>query len=404
MRVLLLSSWFPYPTTNGSKLRVYNVLRVVARHHEVMLISFADRPDADPATPALRALCRDIQVVPWAPFRPRSGRALRGVLSPKPRSLVDTFSPMMARSIEARLMGRDIDLIVASGLRTASYAPYFDHIPALFEEVELGVLYDQLARAPTSLARARYGLTWLKHRRYMARLLPRFRACTVVSETERRLLAATVPRAPRVEVIPNAVDFTAAASVTGTRDPNGLIFAGSLTYFANHDAMHWFLADVFPHIRRKWPAAHLTVTGDLGDAALEPTPGVTLTGLLEDVRGAVASAAVSVVPLRIGGGTRLKILESMALGTPVVATSKGAEGLDVVSGEHLLIADDPRQFTDHVVRLLRDPALRERLAGRARELIARCYDWAVVGPRFAALIEDVGRRAGPVPPPYEGGG
>ena len=393
MRVLLLSSWFPYPTTNGSKLRIYNLLRALAPHHQVTLLSFADRPDSDPAAPALRALCRDIHVVPWTPFDPRSRHALRGLLSGTPRSLVGTFSPVMARRVETIVAASCPDLVVASEIGTASYAPYFHDTPALFEEVELGVLYDRFTRAPSAARRARHGLTWIKHRRYLSRLLPHFRACTVVSEPERRLLATAVPQAPRIEVIPNAVDVVATASVRGTRNPNGLIFAGSLSYFANHDAMRWFLADVFPRIRAGCPAAHLTVTGDPGDAALEPNPGVTLTGLLDDVRGAVASAAVSVVPLRIGGGTRLKILESMALGTPVVATSKGAEGLDVVNGEHLLIADEPGQFGDHVLKLLRDPALREHLAGQARELVARRYDWAVVGPRFAALIEDVGRRA-----------
>ncbi len=344
MHVLLLSRWFPYPTTNGSKLRIYNLLRVLAPHHEVTLISFADRPDADPTTPALRALCRDIHVVPWTPFDPGSGHVLRGLLSGTPRSLVDTFSPVMARRIEAILAQDRPDLVVASQVATASYAEYFHDTPALFEEVELGVLYDRFTCAPTAAQRVRHGLTWLKHRRYLSRLLPHFRACTVVSETERSLLATAVPHAPHIEVIPNAVEVAATASVKSIRNPNGLIFAGSLSYFANHDAMRWFLAEVLPHIRRDWPAAQLTVTGDPGDAALEPTPGVTLTGLLDDVRGAVAAAAVSVVPLRIGGGTRLKILESMALGTPVVATSKGAEGLDVVNGEHLLIADDPRAF------------------------------------------------------------
>jgi polysaccharide biosynthesis protein PslH len=391
MHVLFLSRWFPYPATNGSKLRIYNLLRVLASRHEVTLLSFADRPDADPAAPALRALCRDIHVVPWTPFDPGSAHALRGLLSSMPRSLVDTFSPVMARRIETILAQDRPDLVVASQVATASYAEYFHDTPALFEEVELGVLYDRFTRAPTAAQRVRHGLTWLKHRRYLSRLLPHFRACTVVSETERSLLATAVPHAPHIEVIPNAVDVAATASVKSTRNPNGLIFAGSLSYFANHDAMRWFLADVFPHIRRDWPAAQLTVTGDPGDASLEPTPGVTLAGLLDDVRGAVASAAVSVVPLRIGGGTRLKILESMALGTPVVATSKGAEGLDVVNGEHLLIADEPRQFADHVLTLLRDPVLRERVAGQARELVARRYDWAVVGPRFAAQIDAVAR-------------
>jgi glycosyltransferase involved in cell wall biosynthesis len=388
MRILFLSTWMPYPPTNGSKLRAYNLLRVLAQRHAVTLITLAPSGTEPPAA-ALRALCTDVHVVPATPFHPRSLRALAGTVLGTPRSLVATFSASMVRCIEATLSRGDIDAVVASQLPTARYAPVFSATPAVFEEVELGVLWDEFTRAPTALGRARYGLTWLKHRRYLAGLLRHFRACTVVSEPERRLICAAVPGAPRVDVIPNAVDATAAARVVAERDADGPIFAGPLGYEPNLDAMQWFAADIFPEIRRGWPAAHLTITGDPAGRALPPTLGIAVVGQVDDIGLAVASAAVSVAPIRLGGGTRVKILEAMALGTPVVATSKAAEGLDVVHGEHLLIADDGREFADHVVHLLNDPALRHRLSVQGRDLIARQYDWAVVGPRFAALLEEV---------------
>jgi len=390
MQILFLSTWMPYPPANGSKLRAYNLLRVLARRHAVTLITLAP-PGTETVAPALRSLCRDVHVVPVTPFNPRSVPALAGAVRTTPRSLIATFSPVMAERIETVLGRSSIDVVVAAQLSAARYAPVFRTAPAVFEEVELTVLRDQFERARTVFGRLRYGLTWLKHRRYMGRLLGHFRACTVVSEEERRLLTAAVPHGPRIEVIPNAVDCSAAAQVVAARDAGGLIFAGALSYEANHDAMQWFAAAVFPHIARAWPAAHLIVTGDPGGRVLPPTPGIAVVGVVDDVGRAVASATVSVAPIRIGGGTRVKILEAMALGTPVVATSKGAEGLDVVSGEHLLIADEPREFAAHVVRLLSDPALREQLVEQARELVARRYDWAVVGPRFAALLEDVAR-------------
>lgn len=390
MQVLFLSTWLPYPQDNASKLRTYSQLQILAERHAVTLISFAP-PAAEEVPAPLRSVCRDVDIVPTVPFHPRSVPALAGALRAAPRSLTATFSPVMAARIEATLADRDFDVVVAAELQTARYAPLFSTMPAIFENAEIGVLWEQCKRAPTAFGRVRYGLTWVKHRRYMARLLRHFRACTVASEVERRLLMAAVPAAPRIEVIPNAVDCAAAAQVVVERDAARIIFAGSFSYEPNYDAMQWFATAVFPHIARAWPPARVIVTGDPAGRVLPPTPGIVATGLVDDVRQAVASAAVSVAPIRIGGGTRGKILEAMALGTPVVATSKGAEGLDVVSGEHLLIADDPQAFAGHVVRLLGDPALRERLAARARELVTRRYDWTVVATCFTALIEEVAR-------------
>ncbi|MGQ9768776.1 MAG: glycosyltransferase family 4 protein, partial [Anaerolineae bacterium] len=177
--------------------------------------------------------------------------------------------------------------------------------------------------------------------------------------------------------------------------PNSLVFNGSLTYSANYDAMQWFLAQVWPRIRAQVPAATLTITGSTAGVnltGLALDDHVRLTGYVEDVRLPVAEAAVAIAPIRQGGGTRLKILEAMALGTPVVATAKGAEGLDVVDGEHLLLADDPERFAASVLRLLADDALAARLAADARRLVEGRYDWEQIGRRFVNLVEDVVRQ------------
>jgi len=172
-------------------------------------------------------------------------------------------------------------------------------------------------------------------------------------------------------------------------EPGTLIFTGSFRYFANHDAMVWFLGQVYPRIQAQAPDVHLTITGDHANLPLPCTEGVTLTGFVEDVRPLIATAWISVVPLRLGGGTRLKILEAMALGTPVIATSKGAEGLEAQQEEHLLIADTPEAFVEAVVRVLKEPELRRRLTDNAYQLVRDKYDWAVVMPRFLNLVERV---------------
>lgn len=389
MKILFLSRWYPYPPNNGSKLRIFNVLRGLARHHEISLLSFADQTDPDLSAPPLRALCPEIEVVPWKPFQPESRRARLGFLSLTPRSMIDTFSPEMAQSIEGLLSARSFDLVITSQIAMASYGQYLRGLPALFEEVELGVLYEQFAHATSPRQRFRYGLTWAKHRRYLSRLLRHFKACTVVSEQERALLARSAPDHQAIEVIPNCVDLEGYDDVRETPEPNTLIFTGSFGYFANYEAMRWFLQAVYPRLQAEVPDVRLAITGDHANLPLPPADNVTLTGFVDDVRPLIARSWISLAPILVGGGTRLKILEAMALRTPVVATSKGAEGLDARHDEHLLIADTPEAFAEAVLRLLKEPGLRQRLAGNAYELVREQYDWAVAIPRFLNLVERI---------------
>jgi glycosyltransferase involved in cell wall biosynthesis len=168
---------------------------------------------------------------------------------------------------------------------------------------------------------------------------------------------------------------------------DSLIFTGSLRYTPNHDAVTWFLDEIFPSVRAKVPAVRLTITGDAGPQAPRPDPSVVLTGRVPDVRSLLAASAVSLAPIRVGGGTRLKILEAMALRTPVVATTKAVEGIDVRDGEHLLIADTPQQFAEAVCRVLRDPAGAREMADRAWRLFHARYDARVVVPEFLRLVD-----------------
>jgi glycosyltransferase involved in cell wall biosynthesis len=168
-----------------------------------------------------------------------------------------------------------------------------------------------------------------------------------------------------------------------------LIFTGTLSYFANLEGIRWFLSEVYPIVQSQLPAVKLIITGKNDGVSLPTADNVTLTGFVEDVRPLIASARVSLAPLLVGGGTRLKILEAMALGTPVVATTKGAEGLRAVDGEHLLIADTPAQFADAVIRLLQNGKISQKLADNSCRLVRQQYDWSVIMPDFIKLIEEV---------------
>jgi glycosyltransferase involved in cell wall biosynthesis len=190
--------------------------------------------------------------------------------------------------------------------------------------------------------------------------------------------------------VPNGVDCHHNRPGSVQAVPHTLVFNGSLSYSANYDAMRYFLAQVYPLIQREIPDVSLTITGSTKNLDLGPLgadPSVRFSGYVDDIRPLVTGAWACVVPILEGGGTRLKILEAMALGTPVVATSKGAEGLDVADGKDILIADEPDEFAGHVICLLRDRALRQRLAAQARRLAEQRYEWTQIGQRFALLVE-----------------
>jgi len=201
-----------------------------------------------------------------------------------------------------------------------------------------------------------------------------------------------VPGYAALEVVPNGVDIESYTGDFGSPVPDTLTFTGVLTYFANFDAIGFFLEEIWPRVRASRPGAKLWITGRTEGVPLERLSldeGVNFTGYLDDIRPHVARSQVCIVPLRVGGGTRLKILEAMALGTPVVSTSKGAEGLDVTAGQDILIADEPQAFANAVLRLLDDADLRARLSENGRRLVSERYDWREIGTRLNAFLERV---------------
>lgn len=389
MRVLFLSRWYPYPPDNGSKIRVFGMLRALCEHHDVTLISFRD-PAETPAAPPAGGPA-DVRLCAYREFQRTSGRALAGLLSPTPRYLVDTHRVEMEQLIADAVRHTQYDLVIASQLSMAAYHRAFRGIPAIFEEVELGAFSPDGDASAGAASRLRQQITWAKHWRYTARLLTNFVCCTVASEAERRLLAEIAPGYSPVHVVPNAVDVGERLPVA--RDPNALIFTGSMRFAPNREAMTWFITDILPMVRRHMPAAHVTITGAPGPVTFDALPGVTLAGHVDDVRALVAASAVSLAPIRAGGGTRLKILEAMAARTPVVATSKAAEGIEARHGEHLLIADTPDEFAAAVCRLLANPADAARLAESAWRLCHERYNATAVASTLVRLAESAAAAA-----------
>lgn len=397
MNILVVSAWCPFPADNGSRLRAFHLLTQLARQgHRLTLIALAQEDsDLEAAQNGLEPLCAGgVTLFPSHFFRPGTLRSRLGFFSSKPRMLLDTWQPEAAREIARQCHDGLQDVVLALELGVAHYIPADTPKPCFLDQVEVSSFARSLSDAPSLRRRLRIGLMLAKLRAHVASLAPVFAHWTAVSEDERRAILRLLEKfaAPSIEILANGVDldYNTYEPERGY-DPNALVYNGALSFYANREAVEYFAADIMPLIRQHRPETVLAVTGKsdaLGpDDPLRRAPGVRLTGFLDDIRPTVRGAAACVVPLRSGGGTRLKILEAMALGTPVVATPRGAEGIDCAPGEDILIADTATEFAQATLALLTDPALRRRIGAGGRRLVESRYGWDRIGERLGALLE-----------------
>ena len=395
MRILFLSRWFPYPADNGAKIRIYNVLRGLARRHEVRLISFVTEAITEDDLAHMRTICSQIETVPYREFRASSLKSKLGFLSPVPRSFADTYHEDFAAKVEQAGRDESFDLVIGSQWDTIPYmlnAPSLQHTPKLLEEVELSIYRKQIAMATSSTQRLRKQMMWDKWRYFMNRSLAQIDACTVVSKPEVESILECRPGYAPIGVIPNGADIEYFTGDFGPAEPNSVVYTGAMTYYVNFEAMKWFLGEIWPRVTSQVPDAKLYMCGKYTGVPVEQLPqydNAILGGYYPDIRPRIAQSTVSIVPELLGGGTRIKVLEAMALGTPVVSTQSGANGLNLTDGHDILITDEPNAFADSVVRVLKDAALRRTLSRNGRATIEAKYDWRVIGDQLNDFIAQV---------------
>ncbi len=394
MKILYLSSWLPYPLYTGSSVTNYNAIKQLARHHDISLLSFIDSPEELQYVPKMAELCHDVTCVlrdqPWVP-RLRHQLAL---LSPSPRSVVMHRSREMTNAIRSKTREKKFDCAVADATNTIEYVLPITAFPKVLyhHNVDSMLAKRQCALESSHWRRSRLWLTWLKGAAYEKRVSRAADAHIVVSEVDRGELLALLPEIDQVEVIGNGIDLDTFRVDGVTRQRNSIIFTGLPRYIANMDGLRYFHREILPLIKPKLPEFVLRVTGDISDQTVDDLTAngsIVFTGHLDDIKPAVASSWVSVVPIRIGSGTRLKILEAMALGTPVVSTTIGAEGLETTHQKDILIADTPSAFAEHLIRLCRDTDLWQTLSENGRRLVEQKYDWNLLGRRFERFLARV---------------
>lgn len=396
MNLLVLSTWFPYPADNGSRLRAFHLLRGLHEAgHTIRLVAGLQSdltPTVQSGIPApLSGLCAFVRAVPWHWHEGSGG--IKALLSPIPASILQTPNPELTSAIVEEL-ARKPDAVLVMELGMDAYIPPTS-VPLVLEQAEVSGWVRSVNDAPNSKARLRALLTQAKARAYWRKRFARYQAITAVSEEEARAVRAIARTVP-VEIVPNGVDVGA----FGVRDPAcvkplQLVYNGSPTYKPNRDAVLWFAREILPRVRRILPDVRLCVTGrfDANDTELTGLSAVQLTGFLPDVRLTVAESSVCVVPLRSGGGTRLKILEAWAANVPVVSTPVGAAGLGAKDGMHLLLAQTEADFANAVLRLLQNLPMAQQIADTAHMYVAQTFDWRIGAARLNELLTRVAARS-----------
>lgn len=404
LKVLEVTYGTPYPPDSGARIRDYNLLRQISRSitlYLCILVTEASLPDLS----ELREFCAKIVTVP-APRRTRLQQLANSVrcwASGQPIATHPYYYPQLAQAIRSLIDDEGIDILQIEHSFLAAYrtaVPASAKCRTILSLHNVGSRqYRRMAKIQDSLiARLSYQSKSSLIASAEARSLTGFDHCLVVSDDEAHLLEGVVA-AGKVSVVENGVDCSSMRPLPEPTVGDDLLFVGVIGYPPNADAVLYFCGSILPIIRRAIPDVRLFVVGHAPPVeirALGSSPEVVVTGAVEDPVPYYSRARVCVVPLRAGGGTRLKILEAMALGRPVVTTSIGCEGIDVVDGEHLLIADTPEAFAQSVIRALSDGALRERITSSGRRLVEERYDWPIIA---AGLLRVYGALAAGEPIP-----
>jgi glycosyltransferase involved in cell wall biosynthesis len=406
MKILFVHKQILFPRDTGGKIRVLNVLKHLARWHDVTYLANLRRGE-DRYLPQMTELGLRVETLSGEPAR-RGGlrfcaAAAANILSDRPFIIDRNYDPRVRGKVRELLAAMPYDLLICDTIQMARHTTGLGGPPqVLFQHnVEAQILRRHAEMGRGRLRRWYMRGQWRKMVRFERDWGRHFDAVIAVSELDRELFEAEYGW-PHVRAIDTAVDTDFFHPDPATEVPDRVLFMGSMDWLPNQDGVKWFAREVWPVVRAARPQATFHVIGrnpPRDVRALSAVPGVEVVGRVVDVRPHLAQAAVFVVPILVGGGTRLKIYEGMAMGRAVVSTTIGAEGLPVRPGEHYLAADAPGDFATAVVGLLADSA-RRTVIGRAAERFVRDrYGSEPVARQFEAICEGVvdGRRAGRVP-------
>jgi sugar transferase (PEP-CTERM/EpsH1 system associated) len=406
MKLLWLNAGLLLPLDKGGKLRTWHVMRHLAARHDITYLSFEDSTQTEADRLGMREVCSRLETVPRTDAAKGTWRfyadAARYLVDPVPYAVAKYRSAAYRAKIEALLAEERYDAVVCDFLPPVVNLPERLPCPAIVftHNVEAEIWRRHAEQATNVVSKHLMTQQWQRMLRFEAAALARFDLVLAVSEADGQTFARLYPNSVKrpVHVVQTGVETDYFLPSAAAPERAHMVFTGSMDWLPNEDGMTYFCREILPKIRQSEPEATLSIIGRTPTPAvrkLAEIPGVEVTGRVDDVRPHIARGAVYVVPLRIGGGTRLKIFEAMSMAKAVVSTTVGAEGLPVTSGRDIDIADEPARFAHAVVHLIRDTEARRAIETAARRLVVERYDWSAVANDFEdALLRAAGIATG----------
>jgi glycosyltransferase involved in cell wall biosynthesis len=408
MRILWVKADKLLPVQNGGNIRTYHVLRYLSARHELTFYSYyGGTPDPDYERDLQQQLPGAVAVCTGK--RELSGAArgldyLAHLRAQSPYAVSRFAHAPVQKQLQTWFRERRFDVAVCDFLDAAVNFPGSLSIPSvLFQHnVESEIWRRHAATAGNPAKKMMYLMEFRKMLRYERAAVCKFQHVIAVSENDRSLMTRWVD-GDRVTVVPTGVDLAHYRPDPAASDANAsaplLTFVGAMDWEPNVDGVEYFCSEVWPAIKAEVPQARFRIVGRNPDRrvqkwasnSINDDGSIEVTGRVSSIVEHLRQSGVVIVPLRIGGGTRLKIYEAMATAKAVVSTTVGAEGLDVHNGRDIILADDPRSFAQAVIMLLRDPELRRRYEKAAVETAAR-YDWPAIGERFSEVLQSVAEK------------
>ena len=412
MNILFLTQILPYPPDSGPKVKTWHVLRYLSQNgHKIILASFV-RPEEEPYVEIVKGICSDVHIVPIK--RSRLADAvflLRSQFSKRPFLIERDDLPVMRSLVNKIVETESVDVIHADQLTMTQFALPYAHRPY----GKPALVFDAHNAVWTIIKRMNDTLPFYykvplffeakRIKEYEARIVAEFDSTLAVAEPDRAALISAVreyyPERPTedmpITVIPIAVDAQQIQPAVRQMDSFNILTMGTLYYPPNADGIRWFIQDVFPLILRSLPKAKLTVVGknppkDFLRFANESQGSIVITGYVPDLDPYFAESTLMVIPVRAGGGMRVRILEAFARAMPVVTTTVGLEGIQAQPGEDVLVADDPKDFADSVIRLLTDKTLQDQLSVNSRRLAEKKYDWQITLKDLEKVYQQFGMK------------
>jgi glycosyltransferase involved in cell wall biosynthesis len=401
LRVLFLSQRFLFPQDSGGKIRTGKILEHLNERFSLTVISNFESPKDDPYLRQMDRLCDKFIPVPWVEPKRYSLKFYWEIFKKQfsfyPVTMLNDFSPELEEAVLNELNGQKYDLAVCDFLQSTLNFRKVKGIPKILfqHNVEATIFQRHMQRSKNPFSKLFWWLQFRKMFYQEKRQSELFDSVIAVSDADKERMEEWY-KLDNVHTIPTGVDTDFYSGNGEAPQKKQIVFVGAMDWLPNDDAMQHFLERTFPLIQQKEPDVRLIIVGRNPSGQLlgmiEDKPHIAATGWVEDTRPYISDSAVFIVPIRIGGGTRMKIYEGMAMAKAIVSTSIGAEGLPLKHSEHVFLVDDERGFADDVVNLLRDEQLREQIGKRARQYVYENFRWEKVADVFAEICLETAKK------------